>query len=361
MKMAQSTKIRTQLSRASRAIVVWLMALSGAWPLAAHASFGIMPMEVALQAPRAGSRVTSDLEAYNGGTETLHITASVMDWTLNRAGQYQFSPAGTLPDSCAQWIQFNPIEFNLPPKKSVRVRYSIATPPDFASEHRAMMFFQSRPIPTKGTNNLQMMVSTRVACKVFISPAQLLPRAGKIADMEMLSSNGAAVRVAFENTGAATFRVKGQVEARGADGELVATGVLGPPKAQVLPGAQRDLWAQWDKPLSPGAYRIKAIVDYGGKSLVGGELKVNVADSNRVVVGNETGVASSTKEKAANQASSTNEKTVDSASSTKETTANQASSMNEKTVGSVSSTKEKATTKASSTKETTVEAGARSQ
>lgn len=247
-----------------------------AWPSVSHASFGIMPMEVSLQAPRAGSRVTSDLEAYNGGDQTLHITASAMDWTLNRAGQYQFSEAGTLPNSCAKWIQFNPVEFTLPPKKAIRVRYSIATPPDFAGEHRAMIFFQSRPVPVRGTNNIELMVSTRVACKVFISPAQTPPRGGKVADMEM-PLPGEKVKIAFENTGATTFRVQGKVEVRGADGQLVATGELAPPKAQVLPGAQRDLWAQWDKPLPPGAYRIKTVLDYGGKALAGGELKVNLA------------------------------------------------------------------------------------
>jgi P pilus assembly chaperone PapD len=274
---AQISKSAARRTRCGSGFVIGclLSVLIGALPTAGHASFGIMPMEVSLQAPRAGSRVTSDLEAYNGGDQTLHISASVMDWTLSRDGQYQFFEAGTQPESCASWIQFNPVEFNLAPKQSLRVRYSIATPLDLSSEHRAMMFFQSRPLPTKGTNNIELMVSTRVACKVFIAPTEPMSRQGKIADMEMTSQSGGKVKVAFENTGTSTFRVQGKVEARGADGKLVATSDLGPAKAQVLPGTQRDLWAQWDNPLPPGDYRIKAILDYGGKTLVSGELKVH--------------------------------------------------------------------------------------
>lgn len=243
--------------------------------LPSRADFTVGPMEVQLKAPRPGARITSEFELYNTGDQEVHITGSTADWNKTKTGDVEIADAGTQPNSCATWITLNPAEFNLAPKQTVKVRFSIATPPDLAAERHALVFFQSRPVPVKGDHNIQLSISTRFGCKVFVVPAQPLASQGKLAAMEM--SPASKLQVTFENTGPVNVRLNGTVEARDADGKVVAKGVLQPANTQILPGGTEILSPRWDKPLSPGVYKLRTVVDYGGKRLLGGEIEATVA------------------------------------------------------------------------------------
>jgi P pilus assembly chaperone PapD len=243
---------------------------------AAQASFGIMPMEVQHKMPAQDNRLTDDIEVYNGSDGPVHITGSIVDWTLNTKGDYEYSEAGSQALSCAKWIQLSPAEFNVPAKKSVRVRYTITAPQSMVDERRAMIFFDSRPLPVKTTNGMNVMVTTRMGCKVFVSPTQALPSSAKISDIIFDNTLRARAKVSVQNPGGQTFRVKGKLEVRDESGKVVALGELKPVHAQVLPGAMRDLWFELSTPLASGAYQIKTVLDYGAKQLLGGELKFTV-------------------------------------------------------------------------------------
>lgn len=273
-------------------------------------SLSVNPMEVQLKAPLQGGLVTDEIEVYNGGTVTLHIFDYVMDWNLTESGDFQFLDPGTHPRSCAKWIQTAPISFSLPPQKSVKVRYTITAPKALSAEHWAMIFFQSRPLPLKGSglgmkfvnhegSGFGMKFVTRVGCKVFLKPSQNLPLQGKIVDMivqpesttENLvnlvnlvnpgnsgnsgnSGNRGRVKVTFKNSGMTHVRLNGSFIIEDEVGKLIAKGELQPPRAQVLAGDSRVVWAELDKSLPTGIWNIKTIVDYGARELVAGELKV---------------------------------------------------------------------------------------
>lgn len=264
-------------------------------PAVAHCSISIMPMESQLKVSRAGARLTNDIEVYNTGSAPMHVTTSIADWSMTLTGQKQFHEAGTQPLSCAKWIQMNPGEFSLQPGKSMRVRYSVAPPADMVQEHHAMLFFTSRAVPKEGDNRFALSVQTRMGCKVLVTPALKAPLQGKITSMALqtlalpealpvaegarpasLDSPLSKVKITFANPNPVSVRLNGTVEARSENGQLVARGEITPAKALVLVGGTRELWAQFDKPLPPGTYQIKAALDYGGKDLVGGTLKATV-------------------------------------------------------------------------------------
>jgi len=248
----------------------------------AHAQFGIAPMEKILGAP-VGGQVTNSISVTNTQDAPLHITSSIMDWSLTRNGQYEYGEAGTMPDSCATWIQLNPSSFVLAPKQTIEVRYSVTTPANFDREKRAMIFFKSRSIPTKTTTGLSVNISMRVSCKLLIAPNTTTPAESqaKIADMDAASNDG-KVKVSITNTGIKSIRVKGSIEARDSDGNLVATGKLLPAIVSVLPELTRDMWAEWDKPLAAGSYTFSAALDYGAKAMLGGQLKAQVGATETV-------------------------------------------------------------------------------
>ena len=243
---------------------------------AARASFAIMPMEVQQKMTQANYRLTDDIEVHNSSDAPIHISGSITDWTLTPDGNYEYWEAGSKPRSCATWIQLSPSEFVLPPKKSMRVRYTITAPVGFTDETRAMIFFQSRPLPTKGSNGMSLMVSTRMGCKVFVSPAVALSGTARISDMEMISGPKQRAKVSVRNDGAATFRAKGTLQVLNENGRIIGQGELKPSQAQVLPGATRDLWFEITPRLEAGNYLLKTVIDSGVKQLTGGELRCKV-------------------------------------------------------------------------------------
>lgn len=242
-----------------------------------YCSVSVMPMEVQHPILVPGSRIADEIELLNRSESTVHVTASVMDWTLTEQGDAKFSEAGTGQRSCAPWIQLNPVNFAIAPRQSVRVRYSITPPREITEEHWAMIFFKTRPMPVKGSR-IGLNISTRIGCKVFLAPRQSTPTRGKIADMELVApaQEAAKVKVLFENTGATNLRVQGKVEVRDDAGQLQVEAGLTPGNGQILSGMQREFWAPLGKTLPPGTYTVKAILDFGAKDLTAGELKATV-------------------------------------------------------------------------------------
>jgi P pilus assembly chaperone PapD len=268
-----------------------ILLLSSAITSSANASFGIMPMEVQQKMAAGETRLTDEIEVYNGSDQPLHITGSVKDWKLTPGGEYEYSEAGTDPLSCAKWIQLSPATFNVLPKKSVRVRYTITAPQTVFEERHAMIFFLSRPLPSKTSDGMGVMIATRMGCKVFVSPAQAATRASRIADMDFQDAALPRVKVLVQNTASAMFRAKGTLQVRGEDGTVVAQASSN--SAQVLPGATRELWFEFSAQLQPGNYVLKAVIDYGARQLIGGELKAKVtAPGNNFNAGSTQNAAS---------------------------------------------------------------------
>lgn len=244
----------------------------------AQASFSIMPMEVQHKVSADENRISDEIEIHNGGNAPVHISGAIVDWKLTDDGDYQYSEATDNPQSCASWIELSPKEFNVAPKKSVRVRYTITAPQTLTNERHAMIFFLSRPLPAKNSQGVGLMVATRMGCKVFVSPAQPLTKSAQISDISLQNTPQPRLKVSVKNTASTTFRSTGTIEVRNESGSVVAQGQLS--SAQVLPDAQRNLWFDLATPLPVGSYTIKTTVDYGVKQLLGGELKTKVTEEN---------------------------------------------------------------------------------
>lgn len=145
-----------------------------------------------------------------------------------------------------------------------------------------MIFFQSRPLPLKGSglgmkfvnhegSGFGMKFVTRVGCKVFLKPSQNLPLQGKIVDIivqpesttENLENlvnpgnpgNRGRVKVTFKNSGMTHVRLNGSFKIEDEAGQLIAKGELQPPMAQVLAGDSRVVWAELAEPANWARHR----------------------------------------------------------------------------------------------------------
>ncbi len=239
---------------------------------------GVTPIEVQHTVARPGSRLTDQFIVTNGGDVPMFVSGYTSDWTVAKTGNIAFQEPGTNPQSCAAWIQLVPPSFSIPPKGQVTVRYTISTPPTLTAEHHALVFFECRPLPAKGNNNMNLLIAARIGCKIFVAPAQPLALQGKLSGISLLPAPDNKLAINFENTGSGHLRANGTIEARDANGQVVAKGELLPPNVQMTAGTNVDLTPKWDRDLAAGTYTMRAVVDYGAKTLAGGEVKVEIPD-----------------------------------------------------------------------------------
>ncbi len=117
------------------------------------------------------------------------------------------------------------------------------------------------------------IVVPQLASKLLVSVRGTEVVDGAITNMiaaQRPGGRGADVKVVFRNSGNVHVRAGGTLAIVDATGQQVGRVVLEP--ALVLPGTVREFRAAWTRPLVPGSYVARATVDYGGDTLVSGEI-----------------------------------------------------------------------------------------
>jgi len=102
----------------------------------------------------------------------------------------------------------------------------------------------------------------------------------RITDMQITPASEekpSNIAVEFENTGNSILKCKGRVEIRDEDGQTIRELLLHKKgKFTSLPYGKRMVKTDVLKKLPSGNYVALAIIDYGGKDLVAGELEFEV-------------------------------------------------------------------------------------
>ena len=221
---------------------------------------------------QAGASVNIPITVRNGGSNSIHVLASMVDYAVDQKGEYVFTKPGSHPTSLMRWASINPREFDIPSGTSQQVRLSIAVPSavSIAGEYAGIVFFQTRP-ERRAANGVGF--SARVATKIYDAVPGTVKVDGEVERLSSASSKGGrAYRVLFKNTGNAHVYLSGRIEVRRA-GTLVERIAL-PSQVLVERGGERLLEVT-GKRLPPGNYQVIAAVDYGGSKLTGGEIRID--------------------------------------------------------------------------------------
>ena len=195
-----------------------------------------------------------------------------------------YKDPGTLPQSCAPWIQINPVETTVDPGTTLDARISIVVPGDAKpGGYWCVLCVDQLPDPlapplTDGTAGMRCLASITLGIYVNILPVQILGRITAVT----VAPDGASVTVA--NTGNCPLFATGRFE-------FVKPGDTKP--FAVLPISRTTIFLQpintakltVDLPdpakLPTGRYLVRAIVDIGLDHYIGvqKEIDLNRADS----------------------------------------------------------------------------------
>jgi hypothetical protein len=231
----------------------------------------VAPAKIEMAMP-SGTTYNMPITVHNASTDPTHIQASMVDFTIARNGDYEFQRVGAREYSLLRWASINPREFDLASNTTQMERLTFALPRDkgLSGEYAGIVFFQTRPLRRAGA----FAFSERIATKIYLSIPGTVKVAGEIAKMSAAqSSSGQLYRVLFRNTGNAHVYLNGSLSVQ-RDGQVVDQ--LAVPAEQLVERGGDRLLEISGKRLPPGKYQALAAIDYGGKTMTGGEISFNV-------------------------------------------------------------------------------------
>ncbi|GAC1424356.1 MAG: hypothetical protein NVSMB64_31870 [Candidatus Velthaea sp.] len=218
---------------------------------------------------KAGATYNIPVTVTNSTADSIHVQASESDFDVTQSGDYEFMKPGARIYSLMKWATINPREFDLPAGTTQQVRVTLSMPndPAMAGEYAGIVFFQTRPERKKGA----VSFSARVATKIYDTMPGTTKLSGAIEKMSVASSGaGQLYRVLFKNVGNTHVYLNGHVEIR-RDAKTVEKLAI-PAQLLVERGGQRLIEVSGKK-LDAGSYDVVAVVDYGGATLTGGQVK----------------------------------------------------------------------------------------
>jgi len=227
--------------------------------------------EVFLDPRAAGLRVAS-FNVTNEGGAPAQVTIYLGDWDRREDGEHRFQPIGTLPHSCARYLQVFPLSLRLPPGARQAVRLAITGSDSLATACWGIAFVETSA-PAAGTGR-QITYVTRLGVKIYVLPPGLT-KEGEVEDMALQRGDSGAKRIAitFHATGGMPLWVRGTVEYRRADNSVAATDSIA--EFPVLPDARRRITLPLHR-LARGTYVALALLDYGGSEIAAGQIPLDL-------------------------------------------------------------------------------------
>jgi hypothetical protein len=248
-------------------------------PRSPASGLGIQPVTVEADA-HAGDDYTGVIrlglsaEKNDKNAAPEHIQVHIADWDMKPDGSILYAHPGTMPQSCAQWIQVNPTELDIAPGQVAEERYTVHLPKDLPDgDYRAIIFNQTRAIPVAGNKQISS-VSGAIGTILYLSVGPHSRRAKLLS----FTANPRGAALVLSNCAADHLRVNGTLKVEDRSGATVDEFKL--PPTVILPGEThtRNVNVSFpsDFKLAPGQYTITALIDYGGDAILGARRRLVV-------------------------------------------------------------------------------------
>ena len=246
-------------------IIATLLALRFCvFPNSASAQGGMVvwPTWVDLTVNR-GEQADKMINVQNQGSELIRMRAYVMDFSIDREGNFVFSEAGHESYSASRWLSVAETDFELAPGESQEVEVGLSAPSEVEpGGHYAALFFEAIPSANQGA----VSISTRIPTLFYITvPGITEAEVIANADIASLVLPGFAGKgpveagVVVHNTGNVHLTVAARVHfsaSLGGDSELD----LG--QAVILPNSEGVIKSNWQQAPFLGKVTANVVIGY---------------------------------------------------------------------------------------------------
>lgn len=217
-----------------------------------------------------GEQGLGELFVENPTEEPRRMHLYLQDWYYLPGGDgaKEFVPAGTLPNSCASWINFSPADFVLPPFGKQRISYSVKMPENAKGTHYAVLFFETQIAQAKEAaideRDAGIDLKVRIASLFFVDAQGATDRNARIGNLSVkndTTSGGLSIQLDFLNTGNADITAATSFYLMNKEGVVAARGEFN--TVYTAPQDKAKLAALWKKPLPQGSYDLVINLNLG--------------------------------------------------------------------------------------------------
>lgn len=197
-------------------------------------------------------------------------------------GTNDFLPKGSTKWSVADWVKVEPKEFLLKGNTAITVKYTVAVPPNARGGRYGVIFFEiTVPTPPESADALSRS-TVRMGSIVAVIVKGTADYKGELAGLKKHfdQDKNLIVSCIIRNSGNALIRPVGEFVILDKKGVEVAKKDVNPTRGGVLPNTNRTFEVKWEpNELSLAKdkdYILQVTVDYGGKSLLGGQTSLKL-------------------------------------------------------------------------------------
>ena len=220
----------------------------------------------------AGQSETKQILVSNPSkTTTLELSVSFNDWEYDSIGNNVMAEAGTLSNSCAEWIDILPQSFfSVAPGASYELDVRMRVPeilPDSMPVHTCMLFI-TQINPTDGVNEqgANIKIAVRSGVKIYHRTSVKRDANIDITNFEYKKENPNQIKFAFENIG--NVWTDGTITCELLNQNTGQKVKLEDVVFYSMPGDNRELFFQLPEDLDTSKYIATAIFDYEHASSV---------------------------------------------------------------------------------------------
>jgi len=227
-----------------------------------------------------------DVGAFTVTNETDSVIQGrvyLMDWSREEGGELQFTPLGSVPQSCARYVKVFPLSVRLPAHASQAIRVGLEGADSLAAACWSIAFVEVENAGAGGGTGRRLTYNIRIGVKIYVIPPGLA-KDGEVEEMAIVrAATGAGrarvdtshdhVTVAFRNSGGLPLAVTGRVEFRRIDNSVAAHDTV--QSFPILPGARRRINVPLPA-LTSGHYIALVLLDFGGADVAAGQIPLDV-------------------------------------------------------------------------------------
>ena len=262
-----------------RAFVLILLSL--AVPIPSYAlKFNVDPSKLTFVI-KEGERKRDYITVTNLDPESkIHVKGYVRDIIYLPDGSNDFPTAGSTPWSCADWVKFNPSEFDIATNGEQIVKLEVKVPPEAKGGHYGVVFFEVQPAREEKEAQSMANVALRIGTLVLVNVKDTVIYNAKILHFTAKpdeKKGGYTGVCSIQNNGNVLIKPAGTIRILNDKGEKLLERDVNPTKTGVLPNTSKEFSVLFENgKLEKGSYAVQAVIDYGGDVLLGGQTSISV-------------------------------------------------------------------------------------
>ena len=207
------------------------------------------------------------LAVANNGNDAVELHVQITDFWYNAKNEKIFNAPGTSPRSAANWIQFVPEKFEVPAGGSQKMKAIITPPVDARGGYYAVLFVESKPIPSDktGEDGRKIFTNMRIGCLVLLTGKDSATYNVKVDELKLVPpSETQGLKVSFSVDNESNTHVFPQARLAILNPQHKLVGKSESPNKRFLPGQKDTMQVDWNGDLNAGEYTAVLSVVYGG-------------------------------------------------------------------------------------------------